>query len=76
MEEKEESEIFYLKTLLVSVVHLDYYDSGGRRDKGALSLGEELWKRGIGYLDHYDIEGCQDRGHLPLAKNPERGELV
>ena len=41
VEEKEEYEILCLKTPLVSVVHLDRCDSGGRQDMGAPSLSEK-----------------------------------
>ena len=42
VEEKKKSEIFCLKTPLLSAIHLDCGDSGGRQDRGAPSLSEDL----------------------------------
>ena len=76
MEEKEEYEILCLKTPLVSAVHLDLCDFGGRQDRGAPSLGEEPWKRGIGYLDRYDSGGRQERGAPSPDKEPWKRGLT
>ena len=42
VEEKEESEMLCLKDLIISAIHLDYYDHRGRQHRGAPSPSKEL----------------------------------